>query len=86
MHQVVLTRSARLSFESADAPLQKKLDHCFQMISMNPRVHNNIKVLKGRFAGYLRFRAGDWRIIYRIDDASKRVIVVVIANRKDVYE
>lgn len=86
MHHVLLALSAKKSFEDADAALQKKLDRCFSLLARDPRHHNNIKPLRGRFAGYLRFRLGEYRVVYRIDDASSQVIVVDIAHRKDVYE
>jgi len=34
--------------------------------------------------GY-RIRAGDYRILCRIDDASKRIFIYRIKHRKDVY-
>ncbi len=46
---------------------------------MRARAHNNIKRLSGKFAGHLRYRIGDWRVIYRIDDQANRVLVLAIA-------
>jgi len=86
MYQVLLAQLARDYFERADGALQKKLDRCFTSLARDPRHHNNVKPLRGRFSGYLRFRVGDHRVIYRIDDSAARIIVVDIANRKDVYE
>jgi mRNA interferase RelE/StbE len=34
--------------------------------------------------GY-RVRSGDYRILYRIDDASKRIFIYRVKHRKDVY-
>lgn len=34
--------------------------------------------------GY-RIRAGEYRILYRIDDASKRIFIYRVKHRKDVY-
>ncbi|MCJ7487020.1 MAG: type II toxin-antitoxin system RelE/ParE family toxin [Candidatus Aminicenantes bacterium] len=34
--------------------------------------------------GY-RIRAGDYRVLYRIDDSSKRIYIYRIKHRKDVY-
>ena len=34
--------------------------------------------------GY-RMRVGDYRILYRIDDASKRIFIYRIKHRKDAY-
>jgi mRNA interferase RelE/StbE len=86
MYEVILADLARRFFERADAPLQRKLDRCFDQLKRDPRHHGNIKPLKGDFAGYRRFRVGDWRVIYRIEDAPRTVIVLAIAHRRDVYE
>jgi mRNA interferase RelE/StbE len=34
--------------------------------------------------GY-RVRSGDYRILFRIDDASKRIFIYRVKHRKDVY-
>jgi mRNA interferase RelE/StbE len=85
MFEVVLSPSAAAFFAAADRPLALKLARCFRRLEADPRRNNNIKHLKGEWAGYLRYRVGDWRVIYRIDDDT-RVSVVVIAHRRDVYE
>ena len=46
----------------------------------------NIKPLAGPLKGWLRFRAGDYRVIYQIDSAKQTVYVVRIAHRKEAYE
>lgn len=61
MYAVVLTLSARRFFEDADGGFQRKLDRCFLYLANDPRRHNNMKPLKGRFSGYLRYRIGDSR-------------------------
>jgi mRNA interferase RelE/StbE len=35
---------------------------------------------------YWKLRVGDYRAIYEIDEASKRVIVVYVGHRKNVYD
>ena len=42
------------------------------------------RALKDR-PGYLRVRAGDYRIIYTIEDEVLRVIVVRVGHRRDMY-
>jgi len=32
-----------------------------------------------------RIRAGDYRVIYEIDDSEKRVVVQHIGHRRDIY-
>ena len=72
-------------FEAASASLQPKLDRCFEMLKINPRNHPNIKMLKGDLAGYYRYRVGDYRVVYYIDDEQKKVFVTIIAHRREVY-
>ncbi|PHM05565.1 hypothetical protein CK516_40360 [Nostoc sp. 'Peltigera malacea cyanobiont' DB3992] len=35
---------------------------------MEPRNYPNIKPLKGELSGYYRYRLGEYRVIYQIDD------------------
>ncbi len=86
MFEVVLSPSASAFFAAADRPLALKLARCFRRLEVDPRQGNNVKRLTGDWSGYLRYRVGDWRVIYRIDDAASRVDVVVIAHRREVYE
>jgi mRNA interferase RelE/StbE len=37
-------------------------------------------------SGLLRYRVGDWRVVYRVDQAAKQVNVLFIAHRREVYE
>jgi mRNA interferase RelE/StbE len=46
----------------------------------------NVKALKGRFAGSYRYRLGDLRVVYTINDREVIVYVITIAKRSDVYE
>jgi mRNA interferase RelE/StbE len=39
--------------------------------------------LSGRDAW--RLRIGEYRVVYEIDDAGKRVVIVVVAHRRDAY-
>ena len=43
------------------------------------------KKLKG-YKDQWRVRAGDWRVVYIIDDAAKLVSITRIAHRREVYE
>jgi len=43
------------------------------------------KPLRFSLKGHRRLRVGDWRIVYRIDERDKKVIVLIICHRKDVY-
>ncbi|MGD0387617.1 MAG: type II toxin-antitoxin system RelE/ParE family toxin [Tepidisphaeraceae bacterium] len=86
LYDLILAADAGRFFERADANLQRRLDRCFSVLRSEPRKHNNIKRLKGEFSHLLRYRVGDWRVVYRIEDAARLIVVVNIAHRRDVYE
>jgi mRNA interferase RelE/StbE len=44
------------------------------------------KPLRYSFIGHRRIRVGDYRIVYRVDEKTKTVTIVIIKHRKDVYE
>ncbi len=85
MYRVLLTESARRSYEDAPAPLQRKLDRCFETLAADPRQHPNIRALKGQLKAYYRYRVGDHRVIYRIKDEERTVLVAAIAHRREAY-
>ena len=86
MYEVFLSGHARRFFESSDAPLQRKLDRCFDRLRADPRHHPNIKSLAGPLKGYWRYRVGDYRVVYRIEDDRRVVLVAIIAHRRQVYD
>ncbi|MEI2581738.1 type II toxin-antitoxin system RelE family toxin [Scytonema sp. PRP1] len=86
MYSVILSAEAEEIYASADQALAKKIARCFEQLEQNPRFHPNIKPLKGDLAGYYRYRIGDYRVIYQIDDDTDQVIVNTIAHRREAYE
>jgi mRNA interferase RelE/StbE len=86
MFEVILSPEAHAFYSAAQQPLAGKLARCFAQLEIEPRRHNNIKRLSGDFAGKLRYRVGDWRVVFRIDDRTRRVLVLSIAHRREAYE
>ena len=86
MYDVELSPRAAAFLAAADHALARKLARCFTQLEREPRKHNNIKRLSGPLAGFLRYRIGDWRVVYQIDDNARRVRVHTIAHRGQVYE
>jgi mRNA interferase RelE/StbE len=86
MFEVILSPEAQAFYEAADRPLARKPARCFSQLERDPRRHNNIKRLTGEVAGAYRYRVGDWRVIYDIDDGLHRVFVLSIAHRREAYD
>jgi mRNA interferase RelE/StbE len=86
MYKVELSQEAQRFYAQCDKPASKKLARCFAWLEQNPRGGNNVKALKGKFAGAYRYRVGDLRVVYTINDCAVTVFVITIAKRSDVYE
>ena len=86
MYRVELSREAQRFYDRCDKPLAQKLARCFKSLENDPREGNNIKPLKGKFAGSYRYRVGDLRVVYTIHEHAVTVFVITIAKRSDVYE
>jgi mRNA interferase RelE/StbE len=68
MYEVFLHPDAQKVYVDADKVLAKKIARCLQQLEQTPRFHPNIKALKGDYTGYYRYRIGDYRVIYSVDD------------------
>lgn len=43
--------------------------------------------LKGKeWQGLLKYRVGNYRIVYQLDTSAKQIIVIKVGHRRDVYE
>ncbi len=59
------------------------IELCYGALVENPQLVG--KPLKFDLAGLHGARRGDFRVIYRIDEANRRIDIVAIEHRSDVY-
>jgi mRNA interferase RelE/StbE len=62
MYEVLLHADAQKVFVNADKTLAKKIARWSRQLEQTPCLHPNIKSLKGDYAGYYRYRIGDYRV------------------------
>jgi mRNA interferase RelE/StbE len=62
----------------------RRIDAAIRLLAENPRPPKAQR-LQGNLREYHRVRIGDYRVIYRIEDARLIVCVVRIGDRKEVY-
>jgi len=79
------------TFEKIKQSIDKKLyikitNIVYPQLRQNPYYGTNIKKLKGEFEGYYRYRIGDYRLFYLIDDGKIIVVVVDLRHRQNAYE
>ncbi|PSR17173.1 hypothetical protein C8255_13935 [filamentous cyanobacterium CCP3] len=86
MYKVRLTKGAAKVYRSAETSLARRIARAFEILEQTPRQHPNIKALKGDLAGRYRYRVGDYRVVYRIDDDTAEVAILLIKHRRDAYD
>lgn len=82
MYQIFFSRKARkalLNLTDSDA---KRIQEALEKLKQNPRTHGTIKLEDVRLASY-RFRVGDVRILFDVDDATKAIEVAEIKKRDE---
>ena len=82
-YEVLLQPRAHREFLAVPHDIAKKIVQATLMLAENPRSHQSIKLSDTE--GY-RLRVGDYRILYEIEDALLRILVVRVGHRRDVYE
>ena len=76
--------SAGRELDALDDALFARIDRKILTLAENPRPPG-CKKLRG-YKDHWRIRAGDWRVLYLIDDVAKRVSITRVAHRREVYE
>ena len=64
---------------------QKIKNIVYPQLRQNPHFGTNIKKLKGRFAGYYRFRIGSYRLFYLVDNENVLVIIIDLKRHPSAY-
>jgi mRNA-degrading endonuclease RelE of RelBE toxin-antitoxin system len=66
--------------------LQEKLTaYVYPWLRRSPRDHPQARALRGYRPTAWRWRLGDWRAFYHIDDADRTVLMFGLALRRDAY-
>jgi mRNA interferase RelE/StbE len=81
-YAVTLKKSAEKELDNLPARILTKIVNTLLSLKNNP-LPQNCKKLHGR-EGF-RVRVGEYRILYTVDQTEKKVDIVSVAHRKDVY-
>jgi mRNA interferase RelE/StbE len=83
VYKVELKRQPEKFIRQQDRRIQVQLVGALRKLAENPRPPQ-AKKLEG-MEGLYRFRSGDYRIVYLIEDDKLIVLVVRIGHRKEIY-
>jgi mRNA interferase RelE/StbE len=82
-YELILKPSAERQLHRLSSAIQGRIIEKLASLGSNPRPAGAVK-LAGASTAW-RVRAGDYRIVYEINDAAQKVFVTIIAHRREVY-
>ena len=83
-YNIQIEKRALKRFNSIPHPFQKRIKSGISNLSTEPRP-NGVKKLQGEQSIY-RLRFGAYRVIYHIDEKIKKVKILKVGDRKDIYK
>ncbi|MDQ1354049.1 MAG: mRNA interferase RelE/StbE [Acidobacteriota bacterium] len=86
MYRVVVHHRAANYLKRLPQPQKKRIKKLLHDLALNPSNHPNVKSMVGEWAGYRRFRVGDIRIIFWVENSEETIYVDYVGPRGDVYK
>jgi mRNA interferase RelE/StbE len=84
MYRVVTTKSFDKALAKLPLNWQKRIVAKIEEVAVDPYApNNNLTKLQGR-DGY-RFRIGDWRVIYELQDDRLVMLILEVGSRGRIY-
>ncbi len=86
-YQIAETKSFEKIKNKIDKKLYSKIENfVYPQLKENPFYGSNIKKLKDNLEGYYRYRIGNYRLFYLIEDEKLIIVVVDFRHRQQAYD
>jgi len=83
MYEIEIAPAAERALKKFPADIRNRIFKNILTLKENPRPHG-VKKLSSKGDIY-RIRAGDYRIVYQIQDTALIILVVNIGHRREIY-
>jgi mRNA interferase RelE/StbE len=85
--QIAQTKEFEKNIKKLDNKIYIKIKNIvYPQLKKNPFYGTNIKKLKGEYEGVYRYKLGNYRLFYVIDNDKVIVIVTTISHRQNAYK
>ncbi len=85
--QIAETKEFEKTIKKLDSKIYIKIKNIvYPQLRKNPYYGTNIKKLKGEYEGVYRYRLGNYRLFYVVNDEKVIVIVTTIPHRQNAYK
>lgn len=81
-YQIIYSDEAKKQIKKLDSQVSERIILVIERCKINPYSH----VTKIVGTDYFRARAGDWRIIMKIENNTLMILIVKVGKRKNIYD
>lgn len=81
--EIQITAAARRSLARLEVSMQRRLAVAIDRLASDPRPPGCKRLTNQRC---YRIRVGDYRVVYDVEDAVLRVLVLKLGHRRDIYD
>ena len=85
MYKILLHRNSVKAYGNLDDRTVARINKSIDVLKENPFYGKNIKKLRGGLVGRYRLRVGRYRVVYRVDEQEKAVIIEDFGAREKIY-
>ncbi len=82
----ILTPEAQRDILRLDRTVQNRVLNRIEWISENAELLHHQAMKGDEWHGCFKYRVGDYRIIYQLDQSVPKMVVLKIGHRREVYE
>ena len=84
--QIAETKEFGKNIKKLDSKIYTKIKTIvYPQLKKNPFYGTNIKKLKGEYEGIYRYRLGNYRLFYIVDNDKVIVVTTTLSHRQGVY-
>ena len=83
-HLYYANRRVARQLRDPPSPMFRRLDKAILALKSNPRPPGSRKLRHSAIGDY-RLRVGDYRVVYDIDDERRKVVILRVMHRREIY-
>lgn len=83
--KIILTPEAQNDVKELDSAVQARILDRLEWMGANAEMLRHQMMQGEEWHGCFKYRVGNYRIIYQLDRASERMVVLKVGHRREVY-
>lgn len=86
MHKLNSTATFKKDLKSLDQSVAKRVVEKIEYLAKNPHLAEAVAYLPHNLKGLKKYRVGDWRVLFWVDDVKKEITLYAVEHRGSVYK